>query len=133
MRFTQSALLAAVLLPGIAAFAPPVSSSSSHPFIASSTKLAQATTVEPPTLQAPGAGHVPAWENRKGKSPEEFLKSDLSKEDLSGMWECPLTRWNSEGYVRYTVYSDGSDYTCMYIIHSLFLSIFFNILLSPIL
>jgi len=25
------------------------------------------------------------------------MKSDMNKDDLSGMWECPLTRWDSDG------------------------------------
>lgn len=91
MRFTQSAVLAAVLLPAAAAF-----TSSLAP--RQSLLQRQATTVEPPIREAPGAGYVPAWENRQGKSPDEFLQSDMSKEDLSGMWECPLTRWDSQGY-----------------------------------
>lgn len=57
-----------------------------------------ATTVEPPKKEAPGAGFVPDWEGRSGLPESEFLKSDDSKPDLSGMWECPLTRWDSEGY-----------------------------------
>jgi hypothetical protein len=48
----------------------------------------------PPVREAPGAGYVPAWENRPGLSQEEFLNSDMSKPDLSAMWECPLTRWD---------------------------------------
>lgn len=55
------------------------------------------STMEPPKREAPGAGWVPEWENRPGLTEEEFMKSDMSKPDLSGMWECPLTRWNSEG------------------------------------
>lgn len=47
--------------------------------------------------EAPGAGWVPDWEDRPGLPEEEFLKSDMSKADLSGMWECPLTRWDAEG------------------------------------
>lgn len=50
-----------------------------------------------PSREAPGAGWEPEWEDRPGKNPEEFLKSDMSKPDLAGMWECPLTRWDSEG------------------------------------
>ena len=50
----------------------------------------------PPAREAPGAGSKPKWENRPGK--ENFLDSDLSQPDLSEMWECPLTRWDSEGY-----------------------------------
>jgi len=60
-------------------------------------RLSSATTVEPPPQrEAPGAGRIPPWENRPGKSPDEFLQSDLSQPDLSAMWECPLTRWDSE-------------------------------------
>ena len=49
-----------------------------------------------PVREAPGAGWVPEWEDRPGLEPEEFMASDMSKPDLSGMWECPLTRWNSD-------------------------------------
>ena len=49
---------------------------------------------------APNAGYEPSWENRNdGLSPSEFMQSDMNEPDLSGMWECPLTRWDSEGYV----------------------------------
>ena len=51
----------------------------------------------PPVREAPGAGYEPDWEDRPGLSPEEFMKSDMAKPDRSGMWECPLTRWDSEG------------------------------------
>jgi len=50
-----------------------------------------------PERTAPDAGYMPEWEDRPGLPVEEFMKSDESKPDLSGMWECPLTRWNSEG------------------------------------
>ena len=50
-----------------------------------------------PERVAPDAGYVPDWDNRTGKPPEEFMQSDMDKPDLSGMWECPLTRWDSEG------------------------------------
>lgn len=60
----------------------------------SSTQLASAVA---PERVAPDAGYVPEWENRPGLSPEEFMESDMSKPDLSGMWECPLTRWDSDG------------------------------------
>jgi hypothetical protein len=53
----------------------------------------------PPAREAPGAGYLPDWEDRPGKTPAEFMQSDLTKPDRSAMWECPLTRWNSEGYV----------------------------------
>jgi len=64
---------------------------------ASRMELAASTLDQAPVREAPGAGSEPAWENRPGLSPEEFMKSDMSKPDLSGMWECPLTRWDSEG------------------------------------
>ena len=51
----------------------------------------------PPTREAPGAGWEPEWEDRPGLAPEEFIQSDMSKPDLAGMWECPLTRWDSDG------------------------------------
>ena len=54
-------------------------------------------TVEAPARVAPGAGWEPEWEDREGLPEEEFMYTDMSKPDLSGMWECPLTRWDSEG------------------------------------
>ena len=62
----------------------------------SSSQLSSTVEVK---REAPSAGWVPDWEDRPGLTPEEFMESDMSKPDLSGMWECPLTRWNSEGYV----------------------------------
>jgi hypothetical protein len=59
--------------------------------------LHAATLDGAPVREAPGAGYEPAWEDRPGLSPGEFMKSDMSKPDRSGMWECPLTRWDSEG------------------------------------
>jgi len=59
--------------------------------------VAVRATVEAPTRVAPDAGWEPEWEDRKGLSEEEFMASDMSKSDASGMWECPLTRWDSEG------------------------------------
>ena len=62
------------------------------------TSLASAVSAPPPPPQreAPGAGYVPEWEDRPGLSPEEFMESDMTKPDASGMWECPLTLWNSD-------------------------------------
>lgn len=54
------------------------------------------STMEAPERVAPDAGWVPEWENRSGLSEEEFMKSDMTKPDQSGMWECPLTRWDSD-------------------------------------
>lgn len=61
------------------------------------TKSSLFSTAEPPARKAPDAGWEPDWENRDGLSQEQFLYTDMSKPDLSGMWECPLTRWDSEG------------------------------------
>ncbi|CAJ1958510.1 unnamed protein product [Cylindrotheca closterium] len=63
---------------------------------ASGSSFALFSTLEAPKREAPGAGYVPEWENRPGLSEEEFMKSDMSKPDLSGMWECPLTKWDSD-------------------------------------
>mmetsp|Transcript_21206 Transcript_21206/g.44526 ORF Transcript_21206/g.44526 Transcript_21206/m.44526 type:complete len:455 (+) Transcript_21206:112-1476(+) len=89
MKITPTALLVATFLPAVAGFAP--AQRSHFP-----TSLAS-TTAQPPERIAPSAGWEPEWEGREGLSPEEFMKSDLSKPDLSGMWECPLTRWDSDG------------------------------------
>jgi hypothetical protein len=55
------------------------------------------STIEPPPKTAPDAAFVPDWEDREGLERDEFLQSDVSKPDRSGMWECPLTRWDSDG------------------------------------
>jgi hypothetical protein len=81
------AAFALTLVPTAAFTAPYVGKTSSALF----------STIEPPKREAPDAGWVPEWENREGLSPEEFMKSDMSKPDRSGMWECPLTRWDSDG------------------------------------
>jgi hypothetical protein len=48
--------------------------------------------------KAPLAGSEPKWEDRpSGLTQAEFLQSDMSLPDISGMWECPLTRWDSDG------------------------------------
>ena len=86
------AVIALIVLPWVASFAPP-----RHYTSVSTLKLA--ATVAPPEREAPNAGYVPDWEDRPGLSPEEFMESDMSKPDLSGMWECPLTRWDSKGCV----------------------------------
>ena len=67
----------------------------------STTTTALFSTVEeaPPVKAAPDAGWEPDWEGREGLTSEEFMESDMSKPDLSGMWECPLTKWDSEGCV----------------------------------
>lgn len=61
------------------------------------TRLYSAVAGPPPQREAPDAGYVPDWEDRPGLSPEEFMGSDMTKPDRSGMWECPLTRWDAEG------------------------------------
>jgi hypothetical protein len=69
------------------------------PVPASSYKTKLSSTATPPERVAPDAGSTPEWEGKTGLKPEEFMASDMSKPDLGGMWECPLTRWDSEGYV----------------------------------
>ena len=84
------------LLPVVACFAPPHAPPSSTCSQGTFTKLS--STVEaPPERVAPDAGYVPEWEDRPGLTPEEFMESDMSKPDLSEMWECPLTRWDYKG------------------------------------
>jgi len=61
------------------------------------TRLSSTIEKTAPERIAPDAGWEPEWEGRTGLSPDEFMKSDMNKPDLSGMWECPLTRWDSEG------------------------------------
>jgi hypothetical protein len=54
----------------------------------------------------PGVGNKPNWENRRRTQEytvSEFLRSNENQPDASEMWECPLTRWDSEGYV-YFIY-----------------------------
>lgn len=60
------------------------------------TRLLSTTEAAPERI-APDAGYTPEWEDREGLSPEEFIKSDMDEPDLSEMWECPLTLWDSEG------------------------------------
>jgi len=90
-----SAAIIATLATSSTAFTPP----QQQHFSTTSTKLY--STIEKPTTApertAPSAGYEPEWEDRTGLSPEEFMKSDMNKPDLSGMWECPLTLWDSEG------------------------------------
>jgi hypothetical protein len=85
LHFSVFALAA---LPAAAFTTPKIGKSSSALFSA---------VEDAPTREAPGAGWVPDWEDRAGLSDEEFMKSDMTKPDLSGMWECPLTRWDSDG------------------------------------
>ena len=85
-------IVAATLLASASAFAPNSISISTPSF---TTSLA--STATPPERVAPDAGYTPEWEDRPGLPEEEFLQSDMDKDDLSGMWECPLTRWDSEG------------------------------------
>lgn len=61
------------------------------------TNLKSAVSADVPERVAPDAGWLPDWEGRTGLSPDEFMKSDMEKPDRSEMWECPLTRWESEG------------------------------------
>jgi len=92
MKITAAALLST--LATTSAFAP-------APLSPLSTRLASTIekpeTTSAPERIAPDAGWEPDWEGRTGLTPEEFMKSDMDKPDLSGMWECPLTRWDSNG------------------------------------
>lgn len=73
-----------------AAFAPIPTSRASTRLSSTVEKPATAS----PERTAPDAGWEPDWEGREGLSPGEFMQSDMKKPDLSGMWECPLTRWD---------------------------------------
>jgi hypothetical protein len=86
MKFATLALLST--LSNSTAFVP------SRPI--AKTLALHSTLESPPERIAPSAGSEPAWENRPGLTPEEFMSSDMSKPDLGGMWECPLTRWDSD-------------------------------------
>ncbi len=81
----------AALLSSANAFAPIANN------VPAATSTSLKAAIAPPERVAPDAGYVPDWEGRTGKAPEEFMESDMSKPDLSGMWECPLTRWDSDG------------------------------------
>eukprot|EP00529_Nitzschia_sp_RCC80_P022994 CAMPEP_0113496786 /NCGR_PEP_ID=MMETSP0014_2-20120614/30299_1 /TAXON_ID=2857 /ORGANISM="Nitzschia sp." /LENGTH=474 /DNA_ID=CAMNT_0000390715 /DNA_START=127 /DNA_END=1551 /DNA_ORIENTATION=- /assembly_acc=CAM_ASM_000159 len=98
--FFVAAALAAVSIDTSSAFAPASYKATAK---ATKTSLSSSTLDKPettesaaPVREAPSAGWVPEWEDRPGLEPEEFMASDMSKPDLSGMWECPLTRWSSD-------------------------------------
>mmetsp|Transcript_36849 Transcript_36849/g.115341 ORF Transcript_36849/g.115341 Transcript_36849/m.115341 type:complete len:449 (-) Transcript_36849:154-1500(-) len=57
--------------------------------------LRMAATVNAPTRTIPGAGVRPEWANAATPK-EDYMRSDPAAADLSGLRECPLTRWNSE-------------------------------------
>jgi hypothetical protein len=48
-----------------------------------------------PERTIPGAGERPEWAN-KATEKENYMSSNPTAPDLSGLPECPLTRWNSE-------------------------------------
>ena len=89
--FNMKLILAAALLSNVASFAPNAQNQR--------LPVSLSSAVAPPERTAPSAGWMPDWEDRPGLSPEEFMESDMSKADRSEMWECPLTRWDSDGYV----------------------------------
>ena len=103
MRFSLLAVSAVIGAASTAtAFVTPQSPMVRSTVSTTSTTYMSATIEEKETVikTAPNAGWEPDWENRKdGLAPTEFMQSDMNKPDLSGMWECPLTRWDSEGYV----------------------------------
>ena len=90
MKISLTALALVVAAPAVMGFTTVKTTSSL-------SQLSASTMEAPPTREAPGAGWEPEWENRQGLSPEEFMQSDMKKPDLSGMYECPLTRWNTDG------------------------------------
>jgi hypothetical protein len=92
MKIAAAAVL--TLLPVAACFALPRQVRSTQ---RTCTTSLSSTIEAPPERVAPDAGYVPEWEDRPGLMPEEFMESDMSKPDLSGMWECPLTRWDYKG------------------------------------
>jgi hypothetical protein len=96
MKTSLAALSLAFATPEALAFSTSGPSASIH--LATTFLNAAAATLDeaPPVREAPGAGWEPEWEDRPGLSPEEFMASDMIKPDLSGMWECPLTRWDTE-------------------------------------
>lgn len=83
------------------AYGASVAAAFTNPQCASSSfaRSMASTVSEVVEKKAPGAGWTPEWEGRTGLPVAEFMQSDLSKPDLSGMWECPLTRWDYQGYV----------------------------------
>eukprot|EP00529_Nitzschia_sp_RCC80_P023531 CAMPEP_0113481972 /NCGR_PEP_ID=MMETSP0014_2-20120614/22681_1 /TAXON_ID=2857 /ORGANISM="Nitzschia sp." /LENGTH=475 /DNA_ID=CAMNT_0000375479 /DNA_START=101 /DNA_END=1528 /DNA_ORIENTATION=+ /assembly_acc=CAM_ASM_000159 len=99
--FFVAAALAAASIDTSSAFTP--ASHKTTTTKATKTSLCSSTLDKPettesatPVRETPGAGWEPEWEDRPGLEPEEFMASDMSKPDLSGMWECPLTRWSSD-------------------------------------
>jgi hypothetical protein len=97
-RMTKLSLLTllGVTLPAVSAFAPVTRMTSQS--LSLSTSSLHATVQDAPLVrEAPGSGWEPEWEGRQGLPKEKFLESDMSKPDRSGMWECPLTRWDFEG------------------------------------
>ena len=93
MKISAAVITAFMALPSTNAFQSTISKRGGTALLAST--IDEASLVR----EAPGAGWEPEWEGRTGLSPEEFMESDMSQPDLSEMWECPLTRWDSEGYV----------------------------------
>jgi hypothetical protein len=92
----------------VVAFAPNAPSRPSYAASSSNSRLAASTMEEkkkasgdvPPIIkkEPPLAGWEPDWEDRpSGLTQDQFLQSDLTLPDLAGMWECPLTRWDSDG------------------------------------
>jgi hypothetical protein len=94
MRFTSSILTALAFTASTAAFAPSFQHSTKS--LSGSARFSTAAP-SPPEKVAPDAGWEPEWENRAGLPASEFIQSDMSKPDIAGMWECPLTRWDSDG------------------------------------
>lgn len=96
MKMSLIALSMALAAPAALAFSTHTTARTSSSVTSLQAATMDETTATTPTREAPGAGWEPDWEDRPGLSPEEFMKSDMSKPDLSGMWECPLTKWDSD-------------------------------------
>jgi len=97
MKITSAALLSVSLISSSSTSAFTTSFGTSRQQQLVLLRQLQATTTAPPDRVAPDSGYTPDWEDRPGLPVEEFIKSDESKPDLSGMWECPLTKWDSDG------------------------------------
>ena len=88
MKVSQVALALSLIVPGSLCFVPSQSRTKSG--------FGLQSTSAPPERVAPDAGYIPEWTGRTGLTPEEFMESDMSKPDLSGMWESPFTLWDSD-------------------------------------
>jgi len=96
MRFTGSILTACLAFSASAAAFAPAAKHSKHSLASTSARFST-TAPSPPERVAPASGWEPEWEDREGLSEPDFMASNMGKPDIAGMWECPLTRWDSDG------------------------------------